>query len=199
MSKDWTGTKESKFRQLGATNHSKGKREKNDFYATDPVAIDYLLKVENFSNNIWECAVGKGHLAQRLIDNGFNVKSTDIIDRGFPDTKIFDFVNQKEKFNGDIVTNPPFKYLSEFILNALESIEDGNKVAMFLKIQTLEGQKRYEKIYKNYPPKTVYVFSKRIKCMINGDFEDDSSSAVCYGWFVWEKGKTSVTELKWLI
>lgn len=62
---------------------------------------------------------------------------------------------------GDIITNPPYKYCSEFILNALDSIPKGHKVAMFLKFQTLEEQKRYEEIYSKYPPKTIYIYSKR--------------------------------------
>ena len=145
MPKDWTGTKNSAFKQLGASSHCEEEREENDFYATDPTAIDDLLKYETFNKNIWECAVGKGHLAERLKKYGYTVKCTDLIDRGYPGTKIIDFLNEKYDFEGgDIITNPPYKYCSEFILNALDSISKGHKVAMFLKLQTLEGQKRYE-------------------------------------------------------
>lgn len=35
MTKDWTN-RSSTFVQLGASNHCKGEREKNDFYATAP-------------------------------------------------------------------------------------------------------------------------------------------------------------------
>ena len=141
MPKDWTGNKPTAFVQMGASNHSLLKREENDFYATDPTAIDDLLSVETFSKNIWECAVGEGHLAKRLEEHGYTVECTDIVDRGYPGTEIVDFLNEKYHFDGDIITNPPYKYVSEFILNALDSIADGHKVAMFLKLQTLEGQK----------------------------------------------------------
>ena len=66
MPKDWSGNKPTAFVQMGASNHSELEREENDFYATDPTAIDDLLRVETFSKNIWECAVGQGHLAERL-------------------------------------------------------------------------------------------------------------------------------------
>ena len=161
MSKDWTGTSNGAFKQLGASSHCEEEREENDFYATDPSAIDDLLKYETFDKNIWECAVGQGHLAERLKQYGYTVKCTDLIDRGYPGTKIVDFLNEKYDFEGDIITNPPYKYCSEFILNALDSIPKGHKVAMFLKLQTLEGQKRYEEIYSKYPPKTIYIYSKR--------------------------------------
>ena len=199
MPKDWTGNKPTAFVQMGASNHSLLEREENDFYATEPSAIDDLLSVETFSKNIWECAVGQGHLAERLKQHGYTVECTDLVDRGYPNTEIVDFLKEQYSFDGDIITNPPYKYCTEFILNALDSISDGHKVAMFLKLQTLEGQKRYDEIYSKYPPKTVYVYSKRKNCAKNGDFETFKvNSAVCYAWFVWVKGDYNCTELKWI-
>ena len=197
MPKDWIGDERAVFRNLGASNHTDLEREKHDYYATDPTAIDDLLRVETFSNHIWECAVGQGHLAKRLEEHGYIVECTDIIDRGYPNTEIVDFLKEKYYFEGDIITNPPYKYCTEFILNALNSIPNGHKVAMFLKLQTLEGQKRYDEIYSKYPPKTVYVYSKRKKCFMNG-IDDGKNSAVCYAWFVWVKGDYNCTELKWI-
>ena len=51
-SKDWTGNKASVYKTLAASNHSNSEREKNDFYATDPKAIDLLLEKEKFSDLI---------------------------------------------------------------------------------------------------------------------------------------------------
>lgn len=65
-SKDWTGNKASVYKTLAASNHSSSEREKNDFYATDPKAIDLLLEKEKFSDLIWEPACGQGHLSKRL-------------------------------------------------------------------------------------------------------------------------------------
>lgn len=56
--KDWNGNGNSIYKTLGASNHTDKEREENDYYATDPVAIDKLLKVEQLSNFIWEPAVG---------------------------------------------------------------------------------------------------------------------------------------------
>lgn len=50
--------KDSIFRTIGASNHTASEREINDYYATDPKAIDYLLMEEEFSCNIWEPACG---------------------------------------------------------------------------------------------------------------------------------------------
>ena len=42
--KDWVGDNKSIFKQLGASAHCSEEREEHDFYATDPKAIDDLLK-----------------------------------------------------------------------------------------------------------------------------------------------------------
>ncbi len=137
-----------------------------------------------------------GHLAKVLKAKGFNVKTSDIINRGYENTEIIDFLKYNINFDGDIITNPPYKFCSEFILKSLEVIPQGNKIAMFLKLQTLEGQKRYETIFSKYPPKVIYVCVKRIQCGKNGEFT--GSSAVCYAWFVWQKGYYQYPVIKWI-
>ena len=107
-----------------------------------------------------------------------------------------DFLKQEKTFKGDIITNPPYKYCTEFILKALELVEEGHKVAMFLKLQTLEGQDRYKKVFSKFPPKTIYVYTKRIQCAKNGNFQ--GTSAVCYAWFVWVKGYKGDPVIKWI-
>lgn len=154
-----------------------------------------LLSKETFNKNIWEPAAGSGHLSKRLKEYGYIVKQSDIIQR-IDDIEIIDFLKTNETFDGDIITNPPYKYCTEFILKALELIKEGNKIAMFLKLQTLEGQERYKKIFSKYPPRKIYVFIKRIQCAKNGLFK--GSSAVCYAWFIWEKGYKGQTIIDWL-
>ena len=193
--KDWKGNSESTFVNIGASSHSQTTREANDYYATDPSAIDDLFRVETFDENVWECAGGGGHLANRMREFGKSVWNTDIIDRGCQDD-IVDFLTCHKTYFGDIITYPPYKYCTEFILKALELVAENHKVAMFLKIQTLESQERYEKIFSKYPPRTIYVYTKRKMCGMNGDFK--GSSAVCYAWFVWHKGFKGDPVIKWL-
>lgn len=200
--KDWTGNTNSIFKTLGASNHTDEEREDNDYYATDPEALETLLEWEKFSPYIWECACGGGHLSKVLEDNCYNVKSSDIIDRGYEGTEIIDFLKVtkediKNDFSRDIITNPPYKYAKEFVEHALDISMDSVKVAMFLKLTFLEGQARKE-LFKKYPPKTIYVFSKRVICAKNGDFDSVTSSAVAYAWFIWEKGYTGNPVIKWL-
>lgn len=194
MSKDWTGNDVSIFKTLGASNHSNSERESDDYYATDPKAVELLLDLESFSVNILEPACGEGHMSKVLSNYGHSVLSTDLIDRGFGQGGI-DFLGETiSHWEGDIITNPPYKYAKEFVEKALKIIPTGNKVAMFLKLQFLEGKNRKALFMKN-PPKVVYISSSRLECGINGNF--NGTSAVAYAWFVWVKGFDGDPIIKW--
>lgn len=194
MAQDWTGNKRSTFSTLGASNHSDYERAESDFYATAPRAIDALFAKEEFAPKIWECACGEGHLSKRMVELGKEVISTDLVDRGYGE--LMDFLQQGVGFNADIITNPPYKYAQEFVEKAIELT--AGKVAMFLKITFLEGQKR-RKLFEKYPPSKVYVFSARIQVARNGEEEMwKKSSAACYAWFIWEKGYEGPPIIKWI-
>lgn len=192
---DWTGCKQSTYRILGASNHTDNEREENDYYATDPKAIDALLEKASLDKNIWECACGAGHLANRLKELGYNVKATDLVDRGMGGG--IDFLQSHDYWKGDILTNPPYRYAQEFVEHALELIPAGNKVYMFLRLTFLEGQKR-RALFETKQLKTVYVFSKRIICAMNGNFEKYASSASAYAWFEFEKGYYGQSKIEWI-
>lgn len=194
MIKDWTGNKSACFATLGAQGHALEPREQNDYYATDPKAIDYLFDKVSFSGDIWEPACGEGHLSKRMIEHGKTVFSSDLIDRGFGVGGV-DFLKCDEVFSGDIITNPPYKYAKEFTEKALQLVGDGGKVAMFLKIQFLEGKAR-RSFFEENPPRKILVSTTRILCGKNGVFE--GTSAVCYAWFVWEKGYKGNPEIEWI-
>lgn len=189
------------FTTIGVSRVEGHQREENDFYATDPIAIDKLLTVEKPYSIIWECACGMGHLSKRLAENGYLVLSTDLFNRGYEgQQKQIDFLKaEKPSFECDILTNPPYKYATEFFLKALNLIEKGRKVYMFLKLTFLEGKTRYKEIFSKTPPKNVYVFSERINCARGGgELSKYSHSAICYAWFVWEKGYEGKTEVSWI-
>ena len=138
------------------------------------------------------------------------------MDRGYPNTIILDFLSDakscdcdiitidfltyNENWHGDILTNPPYKYAKEFVEKAIAIVQDGRKVAMFLKLTFLESKSRKE-LFKKYPPKKIWVFSERIQCAKNGDFEgmkQGGGSAVAYAWFILEKGFKGETTVGWI-
>lgn len=186
--------KKAVYGMLGVKSNGRLNREDYDFYATDPIAIKELMKIEKLNHRIWEPACGQGHLCKPLIEAGYDVRCTDLVDRGFGEGGI-DFLWTFDDWDGDIITNPPYKYAEDFIKHALEIISKGNKVCMFLKIQFLEGKGR-QTLFRNHPPKTIWVSSSRIKCGMNGNFEG-CSSMMALAWFVWEKGYQGDTVVKW--
>lgn len=203
--KDWNGNKSSIYKALGASNHTDKEREANDYYATEPKALELLLEQERFSPYIWECACGGGHLSKVLVDKGYNVRSSDIIDRGYEGTEIIDFLKTTQldvllDCPRDIITNPPYKYAKEFVEKAIEVSMDSTKIAMFLKIQFLEGKAR-RVLFDKHPPKRIYVSSGRLLCAKNGEFQkmrDGGGSALAHAWFVWQKGYKGDTVVRWI-
>lgn len=185
---------------ISSTNNRRSDAEITDYYATPPEAVKLLLENESFYHRIWECACGGGHISSVLKEAGYRVKSTDLIDRGYPSTEIVDFlkVTREDVLREpqmDIVTNPPYTYAKEFVEHAMDISSNGTKVAMLLKLTFLEGKKRRE-LFNKYPPMRVYVFSSRISCGKNGVFTE--GSAVAYAWFIWEKGVTRDPVIKWI-
>ena len=193
----------TQWRIIGASNHFSEERGENDYYATDPIAIDKLLSVEKPNERIWEPACGGGHLAERLKEKGYRVRSTDIVDRGYCD-EIVDFLSDSHDtidLTYDILTNPPYKQATEFVIKALEVLPARCKCYMFLKLTFLESEKRYKQIFKDNPPIRIHVFSKRVACAKNGDFsrvKESGGSVSANSWFVWEKGYKGTTTVDWI-
>lgn len=184
------------FKTIGSSNHTPDERAAHDYYATDPQAVEMLLALETFSPLIWEPACGEGHISKVLAAHGHEVISTDLIYRGFGDPEPMDFLIETfPDFEGDIITNPPYSAGLEFVERALETVRPGGKVAMFLKVQFLEGKRRGE-LFAKTPPKTVYISRSRLACAKNGDFFH-IEKAIAYAWYVWEKGFTGDPVIKW--
>ena len=140
------------FKTLGSSNHTPDERAQFDYYATDPQAVEMLLALETFAPVIWEPACGEGHISNVLAAHGYEVISTDLIYRGFGDPEPLNFLEETlDGFEGDIITNPPYSVGLQFVERALESVRPGGKVAMFLKVQFLEGKRRGE-FFKKSPP-----------------------------------------------
>ena len=118
-------------------------RAEHDYYATDPVAAEWLLKIEpELSDTIWECACGENSLSEVFRRHGKSVRCSDLVVRQ-EGIEQLDFLSCTEPMPcSDIVTNPPFKCAKEFVEKALSLVDDGRYVCMFLKLIFLEGKSR---------------------------------------------------------
>ena len=189
------------FSTMGASNHSAGERQKEDYYATDPRFINHLLEKESWLKNpnlkILEPSAGEGVLVDRFYElTGNKMDAYDLI------TRRNDIIEQ-DYFTADfsnkydvILTNPPYLKdttktttgLADYILKALKEVKVGGTVIMFLKTLHLESKVRYEKIFKNNPPSKLYIYADRISCYKNND-TTLPQGAISYTIFMWTNKK----------
>ena len=128
MSKEWNGNSNSVAAMLGMkTVWHPEDREPDDFYSTDPKAVRALIERLQVSKDtiIYECACGSGNLSRELESMGYNVLSTDLKNRGFGTSGV-DFLQVETVPAGCmILTNPPYKYTTEFITHSMELLPQG--------------------------------------------------------------------------
>jgi hypothetical protein len=172
---------QSLHRLIGHGNN----RVKDDFYPTPSNATIALLERENFNGTIWEPACGDGAISKLLKLQGYDVYSTDLVDRGYGDTH-FDFLNSWE-LHDNIVTNPPFNIGTKFAIHALHCAR--KKVAIFQKLTFLEGKERRDKLYSLNMLRRVYVFSERQA------FGDHKGGMLAFAWFVFDKEYSGNAEI----
>lgn len=197
-------------------------REENDFYATDPKAAEWLLKIEPEITDVWEPFVGTGNLAEPYREASKLRIISDLIDRGYYPERVStsygkDFLKMNKIWKGDIVSNPPYKGSLKYVKHCLDLVNEGHYVALFLRLNFLETLERY-KFFKKYPPIRVWIPALRIVCARDNEFMIPATnrktgevlydkegnikytkrtSAVCSCWYIWKKGYTGETVLKW--
>ena len=173
-------------------------RQLNNFYATHPSCTADILREEEFHKDVLEPFCGVGSMSEVIRQNGHNVLSYDIVDRGYGlvgDFYQVDFPRRKY----DIITNPPYDNIIDVVLRCLDICKE--KVAVLMPLRYLSSGSRYNELYKKCPPKRVYVYQERICIAKNADFEkynDAGANMEIYAWYIWERGYKGTTELKWI-
>lgn len=163
-------------------------RPDTDFYSTPSHATAALLGKELFGKRILEPACGEGAISEVLKYWGYEVSSTDLYNYGYGISHK-DFLNPSTyttDSNYDaIITNPPYRHAEEFLKRALDMTKLTNgKVALLLKLQFLEGQKR-KTLLEHSPLRSVYVFSKRLTFSRNNE-PIGNSGMMAFAWYVWD-------------
>lgn len=173
---------------LAQTGFSKtAKRSPEDYYITPDMAVRELLSREEFCGIGWEPACGNGAISKFFP----GILSSDIRFDNIIGEPGVDFLFERREVDF-IVTNPPFKLILPFIKHSLEC---ATKVAMFARIQLLEGKERY-KFFKLNPPIRIYVFSNRVNCSTD---VTTCGGIMCFCWFIWEKGFSGLPTLDWIL
>lgn len=168
-------------------------REKDDFYPTPSEATQALLDRQKFTGNILEPACGDGAMSKVLINNGYQVISSDLFDRGYGKTGV-NFLETTEKFD-NIITNPPFKLATEFTVHSLKLAR--HKVVMLSKITYLEGIRRKKLIFDQKKLQTVLIFTKRVAFKKPGS-DSLAGGLMAFGWFVYDVNYSGQPTIEWI-
>ncbi len=169
-------------------------RDDLDYFPTPPWATRALFEVGVSANKdtiMYDPCVGKGEMLNVLNEYG-TATGNDIHDH-YTDTPNpeGDFLQLKELECDWIIMNPPYKAVNGFIKKSVE-LKPKIGFAALLRIQFLEGQRRYTEIYTDIGYPDAYFFPMRIN-FNKGVLLPKSNTTHAHAWFVWrsEKGVNS--------
>jgi hypothetical protein len=152
----------------------------------------------------WEPCANRGFMFLPLTEYFQSVTASDIHDygMGYPQHDfLMPYLPGKMPHGTPdwIITNPPFRLALDIIVRGIEIAEHG--VAVLVRSSFEEGIDRYEKLFRQFPPTVMGVFTERV-IMHKGVLRDPSklyldektgemkrpSTATSYKWMVWIEG-----------
>jgi hypothetical protein len=183
------------------TNHraNAGRRPQKDrgvdLYETPAPATRALLHLEreHLPRRILEPACGRGAIARELEAAGFEVRSSDLADYGYPGAVSgLDFlsVGREHLILRDIdaiITNAPFYLCSHSAPFVRHVVDLAPYAALLLRLPFLEGHRRQRRELTSAISR-VYVASRRLPMMHRDGWNGPrADSSTAYAWFVWDR------------
>ncbi len=160
-----------------------------DFYPTPEWATEALFTVETFTGSVIEPACGAGDMLRVILRYNSNVVGKDIVTG-------HDYMSEEGQYD-HVITNPPFKLALQFV-NKSKQVAS-HKIALFLKLSFLEGQRRQTMLRDTeFPLARVHVFSSRVTFHPNGIEDKKRSGTMAFAWFVWDKSHSGPPMINWL-
>lgn len=201
MGKKKTGRKAVNHRARGGsavmahrwnTNDARHRKDGTDDFPSPPWCVRALietvlpiLRVDRLGVVAEPCC-GRKIMAEVLEEYARRVIASDKLDYGFGaavrDYDDWDVAIPRVDWT---ITNPPFSLALSMTMRALLTSRRG--VAIFERIQWLEGDERYTQLYRPTPPTLVALFVERVP-LVRGRWNPKASTATCYAWLVWLRG-----------
>lgn len=182
----------------GRTRKRKIEGDGHDFYPTPLWAALALLDKEKLRGVVWECACGDGEASMGLLLRGYEVISSDLVDRGYGESDV-DFLRRRPATSvGTIFTNPPFKDAEAFVRRARSF--RGVKVVMFMPLSFLQGSARADGLWREDPPDRILIVPERVTMYPRGR-EQPGSGTHATSWYVWDGPPPragAATAVQWL-
>jgi hypothetical protein len=177
--------------------------DSRDYAPTPPWATRALIKVvlpelgvDLRHKVLGEPACGEGHIAEVLREVSGYVFASDLFEYGYSDQPTLDYLTATPEANGTsdwTITNPPFNKAEEFALKAFDMSNEG--VALFVRLQWLEGVGRFERLFDATPPALIAIFAERVPLHM-GRWEPDGDTMTAYCWIIWKKNGISPFKTK---
>lgn len=123
----------------------------------------------------YPCALKIAHIGNKIITNDVRKNSLAQYRR--------DYLKWKLNFKPQlIIGNPPFYYAKDFILKALNDVQEDGFVVMLLRLNYFGGKEKQNLLWKKYMPQWVFVHSKRMSF-----WPDGGCDSIEYMHAVWKK------------
>lgn len=163
-----------------------------DFFPTPPFATHALCRQlqqlgERLDNKtVLEPAAGAGDMVGVLEGYFQTVIARDLHDPagvGYERTDFLNYLVDRGRYQW-VITNPPFVLAEDFAHRAIHCSTTG--LALLCRTSFMEGQRRFERLFSEYPPSEVLVFTRRVNFK-HGELapDDGKGGQQCFSWFVW--------------
>ena len=179
-------------------------KDYSDLYNTPDEAIealwDYIEHRFDGTQTFFEPCNGKGKVSNWMLENAnigmvtnelFSEHGESDYNENF--LSVDPYVASEWDFD-IILSNPPYRIATEFVN---EGFKYAKEQYHLLRINFLEGKKRYDTLLSLGHLKNVYVFTSRISCS-KGVEEEPQANAVCYCWYHFDRDYDGLPTLHWI-
>lgn len=191
-------------RRTGVSARESSYSDGRDDFPTPPWATRAFLKYvapeleQARMLTVLEPACGTGHMVRVLREHRFRcIIAADKFNYN-NNNIVADYLDPQVNYGTYdlLITNPPYKYVDEFVARALREAQVG--IGLLVRTLWLEGVGRYADLFSIRPPTRVAVFSRRMQAE-HGKIVQRGSAAMSHSWFWWNlKDPATRAELIWL-
>jgi hypothetical protein len=171
-------------------------REASDFYVEPHWVSVRLFETEDFDRAqvLLDPCTGTGRIATAAAAAGYSVVTADVVNRGFPNCELQDFLDRKS-VPPSVVGNPPFGIVAAFARHAIEL--GARKVALVLPVARLNAARWLQAL----PLRKVLLLTPRPSMppgYVIARGEKPGGGKTDYAWLIFESGYAGSPELGWL-
>ena len=169
-------------------------RDPGDFYVEPEWCSQRLFDVHSFVGEVIDPACGCGRVVEAARRAHHASEGWDAVDRGFPGTKVRDFLST-DTVVCNFVSNPPFGIAEAFVEHAL--LHALHQVVMLLPMTWLCGERR-SRWLETTPLVGVLVLTPRPSMPPGAAVAAAGGGTRDFAWFIWSRNYMGRPRVGWL-